>query len=71
MAPGIEVAQIDNGRYAVSARGFNGRFANKLLVLGGRPQHLPPDVLRRNVGTRPHLARRSSSASKSFAAPAR
>lgn len=33
MAPGIEVAQIDNGRYAVSARGFNGRFANKLLVL--------------------------------------
>ena len=33
MAPGIEVAQIDSGRYAVSARGFNGRFANKLLVL--------------------------------------
>src|SRR5574343_908713 len=33
MAPGIEVAQIDNGRYAVTARGFNGRFANKLLVL--------------------------------------
>ena len=33
MAPGIEVAQIDSGRYAVSARGFNGRFANKLQVL--------------------------------------
>lgn len=33
MAPGIEVAQIDSGRYAVSSRGFNGRFANKLLVL--------------------------------------
>ena len=33
MAPGIEVAQIDSGRYAVTARGFNGRFANKLLVL--------------------------------------
>lgn len=33
MVPGIEVAQIDNGRYAVSARGFNGRFANKLQVL--------------------------------------
>lgn len=33
MAPGIEVAQIDNGRYAVTARGFNGRFANKLQVL--------------------------------------
>jgi iron complex outermembrane receptor protein len=33
MAPGIEVAQIDNGRYAVTARCFNGRFANKLQVL--------------------------------------
>lgn len=33
MVPGIEVAQIDNGRYAVTARGFNGRFANKLQVL--------------------------------------
>lgn len=33
MAPGIQVAQIDNGRYAVSARSFNGRFANKLQVL--------------------------------------
>lgn len=33
MAPGIEVAQINNGRYAVTARGFNGRFANKLQVL--------------------------------------
>jgi len=33
MAPGIEVAQIDNGRYAVSARGLNGRFANKLQIL--------------------------------------
>ena len=33
MVPGVEVAQIDSGRYAVSARGFNGRFANKLQVL--------------------------------------
>lgn len=33
MVPGIQVAQIDSGRYAVSARGFNGRFANKLQVL--------------------------------------
>ena len=42
MAPGIEVAQIDNGRYAVSARGFNGRFANKLQVLvDGRSIYLP------------------------------
>ncbi|WP_412480407.1 TonB-dependent receptor plug domain-containing protein [Azonexus sp. IMCC34839] len=33
MAPGIQVAQLDSGRYAVSSRGFNGRFANKLQVL--------------------------------------
>ncbi|MBP5985754.1 MAG: TonB-dependent receptor [Azonexus sp.] len=33
MVPGIQVARIDSGRYAVSARGFNGRFANKLQVL--------------------------------------
>lgn len=42
MVPGIEVAQIDNGRYAVSARGFNGRFSNKLQVLiDGRSIYLP------------------------------
>lgn len=33
MAPGIQVAQIDNARYAVTARSFNGRFATKLQVL--------------------------------------
>lgn len=33
MVPGIQVAQIDNGRYAVTARSFNGRFATKLQVL--------------------------------------
>lgn len=42
MVPGIEVAQIDNGRYAVTARGFNGRFSNKLQVLiDGRSIYLP------------------------------
>jgi len=42
MVPGIEVAQIDNGRYAVSARGFNGRFSNKLQVLvDGRSVYHP------------------------------
>ena len=29
----MHVAQIDASRWAISARGFNGRFANKLLVL--------------------------------------
>lgn len=33
MAPGIQVARIDGNNWAISARGFNGRFSNKLLVL--------------------------------------
>ena len=33
LAPGLEVSRIDPGKWAISARGFNGRFANKLLVL--------------------------------------
>ena len=33
LVPGLQVARIDNNKWAVSARGFNGRFANKLLVL--------------------------------------
>ncbi len=33
LAPGINVARIDNNRWAISARGFNKTFANKLLVL--------------------------------------
>ena len=33
MAPGIDVAQISASAWALTARGLNGRFANKLLVL--------------------------------------
>lgn len=33
MAPGVQVARIDSNKWAVTSRGFNGRFANKLLVL--------------------------------------
>jgi len=33
LAPGLDVARIDSNKWAVTARGFNGRFANKLLVL--------------------------------------
>jgi len=29
----VQVARIDENKWAISARGFNGRFANKLLVL--------------------------------------
>ncbi len=42
MAPGIEVARINSNKWAVSARGFNGAFANKLLVLiDGRSVYSP------------------------------
>ncbi len=33
MAPGIQVARIDVNKWSVTARGFSGRFANKLLVM--------------------------------------
>jgi iron complex outermembrane receptor protein len=33
LVPGVEVARIDASHWAVTIRGFNGRFANKLLVL--------------------------------------
>lgn len=41
-APGVSVARMAANRYAVSVRGFNGRFANKLLVLiDGRSIYSP------------------------------
>jgi iron complex outermembrane receptor protein len=33
MVPGVDVARIDSNKWAISARGFNDEFANKLLVL--------------------------------------
>jgi iron complex outermembrane receptor protein len=33
MVPGLQVARIDSNKWAISSRGFNGRFANKMLVL--------------------------------------
>jgi iron complex outermembrane receptor protein len=42
MVPGIEVARVNSGTYAISARGFNGVYANKLLVLmDGRSVYTP------------------------------
>lgn len=42
LAPGIQVAQLANNRWAVTARGYNGRFANKLQVLvDGRSVYAP------------------------------
>src|SRR3981081_2708164 len=42
MVPGLQVARIDENKWAISSRGFNGRFANKLLVLiDGRSVYTP------------------------------
>lgn len=42
MVPGANVAQINGNTTAVSIRGFNGRFANKLLVMvDGRSVYTP------------------------------
>jgi len=42
MAPGVEVARFGSNKWSVSIRGFNGRFANKLLVLmDGRTLYTP------------------------------
>jgi iron complex outermembrane receptor protein len=42
MAPGIDVARINSNKWAITARGFNGQFANKLLVLvDGRSVYTP------------------------------
>ncbi len=44
MVPGVDVARIDGNKWAISVRGFNGRFANKLLVLvDGRSVYTPLD----------------------------
>jgi iron complex outermembrane receptor protein len=42
MAPGVQVAQLDANKWAITIRGFNGRYANKLLVLqDGRNLYTP------------------------------
>jgi iron complex outermembrane receptor protein len=42
MVPGLQVARIDGSKWAISARGFNGQYANKLLVLiDGRSVYTP------------------------------
>jgi iron complex outermembrane receptor protein len=42
MVPGLQVARIANDKWAISARGFAGRFSNKLLVLmDGRTLYSP------------------------------
>src|SRR5213593_3361891 len=42
LAPGLTVARINANQWAITARGFNGHYANKLLVLvDGRSVYSP------------------------------
>ncbi|MCC7259498.1 MAG: TonB-dependent receptor [Alphaproteobacteria bacterium] len=42
MVPGVHVTRIDSNQWAITARGFNSEFANKLLVLiDGRSVYTP------------------------------
>ncbi len=42
MAPGIQVSKIDANKWAITSRGFNTQFANKLLVMiDGRTVYTP------------------------------
>lgn len=42
LVPGVQVARIDSNKWAISIRGFNQRFANKLLVqIDGRTVYTP------------------------------
>ena len=42
MVPGLHVARLDANKWAITSRGFNGRFANKLLVMiDGRSVYTP------------------------------
>jgi len=42
LAPGVQVSRIDGNKWAISIRGFAGRFSNKLLVLqDGRTLYNP------------------------------
>jgi len=42
LAPGVDVARIDAARWAITIRGFNNRYANKLLVqIDGRSVYSP------------------------------
>lgn len=45
MAPGVQVGRVDANKWAISIRGFNSLYANKLLVLiDGRSVYTPLDA---------------------------
>ena len=42
LVPGLQVARIDGNKWAISARGFNAQFSNKLLIMiDGRTVYTP------------------------------
>jgi outer membrane receptor protein involved in Fe transport len=68
MVPGLDVARSDANSWAVSARGFNGKFSDKLLVLHKREVLCP---LRRGQVTQAPAVGLSVGSSRSNGASAR
>ncbi len=68
MAPGLRVARIDSNKWAIGARGFNGRFATgvaglppgTIALLRGSPQFGSESVVSYEAGVRRELGRRVS-----------
>ncbi len=50
LAPGVDVAQVDANRWAISIRGFNDQYANKVLVLIDGRSVYSPSFSRRLLG---------------------
>ena len=61
LAPGVDVAQINSNKWAVSVRGFNALVREQAARPRRRPQRLQPDLLGRALGHRGPDARRHRS----------
>ncbi len=70
IVPGVNVAQLASHIWAISIRGFNSFFANKLLVMIDGRTVYNPVFWRRLLGSARSRRWKTSSASKSSAAPA-
>lgn len=64
MVAGLQVARLDSNKWAISSRGFNGRSANKLLVLIDARSVYSPLFIRSALGYPGHLIWRTSTGSK-------
>jgi len=70
MVPGVDVARVDHSNWAVSIRGFNSVYANKVLVLIDGSGACIIRRSRECCGLRRTFHSRTLSGSKSFAARA-